>query len=132
MKWLYQVRPVVPDLGYLMMRLASGFMLFHGTPKLLGFESRMEKFGDPIGIGPVPSLVLCIFAEFFCTIFVMLGLFTRVMLIPLLINMAVIIFIVHGQDPLKEKELAFMYLLLYLGLFFTGPGNYSVDGLRKA
>lgn len=132
MKWLYQVRPVAPDLGYLMLRLASAFMLFHGTPKLLGFTERMEKFGDPIGIGPVPSLILCIFAEFFCTIFVVLGLFTRVMLIPLLINMAVIIFIVHGGDPLKEKELAVMFLLLYLGIFFTGPGKYSIDGIRKA
>ena len=132
MKWLYQVRPVAPDFGYFLMRLAAAFMLFHGTPKLLGFTERMEKFRDPLGIGPVPSLVLCIFAEFFCTIFVVLGLFTRVMLIPLLINMAVILFIVHGADPLKEKELAFMYLLLYGALFFTGPGSYSIDAIRKA
>ena len=68
MKWLYQVKPVSPDLGFLMMRLAAAFMLFHGTPKLLGFTERMEKFPDPIGIGTVPSLVLCVFAEFFCTV----------------------------------------------------------------
>ena len=132
MKWLYQVKPVSPDLGFLMMRLAAAFMLFHGTPKLLGFTERMEKFPDPIGIGTVPSLVLCVFAEFFCTVFIVLGLFTRVMLIPLLINMTVVIFIVHAADPLAEKEMAFMYLFLYLGLFFTGPGKYSVDGIRKA
>jgi len=132
MKWLYQVKPVSPDLGFLMMRLAAAFMLFHGTPKLLGFTERMEKFPDPIGIGTVPSLVLCVFAEFFCTVFIVLGLFTRVMLVPLLINMTVVIFIVHAADPLAEKEMAFMYLFLYLGLFFTGPGKYSVDGIRKA
>ena len=132
MKWLYQVKPVSPDLGFLMMRLAAAFMLFHGTPKLLGFTERMEKFPDPIGIGTVPSLVLCVFAEFFCTVFIVLGLFTRVMLVPLLINMTVVIFIVHAADPLAEKEMAFMYFFLYLGLFFTGPGKYSVDGIRKA
>ncbi|MFM7329718.1 MAG: DoxX family protein [Bacteroidota bacterium] len=132
MKWLYQIRPIAPDLGFLMMRLAAAFMLFHGTPKLLGFTERMATFSDPIGIGPVPSLILCIFAEFFCTIFVVLGLFTRVMLIPLLINMSVIIFIVHSADPISDKESPITYLLLYLGLFFTGPGSYSIDGLRKA
>lgn len=107
-------------------------MLLHGIPKLMNFSTMSEKFGDPIGIGPLASLILCILAEFFCAVFVVLGAFTRLALIPLLINMAVIIFVVHGNESLSDREKPIMFMLIYLALFFTGAGKYSVDGLRKA
>lgn len=132
MRWLFQNRPAALDFALLMLRMAGGLMLLHGIPKLMNFNEIAGKFGDPIGIGPLPSLVLCILAEFFCVVFVLLGAFTRVALIPLLINMAVIIFIVHGNESLSDREKPLMFLVIYLVLFFTGAGKYSVDGWRKA
>jgi putative oxidoreductase len=82
-------------------------------------------------LGSGLSLVLVTFAEFFCAVFVIVGAFTRVALIPLLINLTVIVFVVHGGDPIKKKELAVFYLLTYIALFLTGPGKFSVDGMRK-
>lgn len=131
MKWLFQTRPIAFDLSMLLIRLSGGLMLLHGIPKLMGFTERMDKFGDPIGIGPVASLALCVFAEFFCTVFVVVGAFTRIMVIPVIINMAVIVFVVHGGEPLKERELAVFYLLIFTSVFFAGPGKYSLDGLRN-
>lgn len=131
MKWLHQTRPIAFDLSMLLIRLGGGLLLFHGIPKLLGFTDRMDKFSDPFGIGSVPSLALCIFAEFFCVVFVVLGAFTRIMVIPIIINMAVIVFVVHGQDPIKENELAIFYLLTFIAIFFAGPGKYSLDGMRN-
>lgn len=131
-KFLLGARPAATDFACLLLRAAGSLLLFHGIPKLLNFNSISERFGDPIGIGPLASLALCVFAEFFCVIFIALGAFTRLALIPVIVNMAVIFFIVHGDEPVKERELSLIYLLIYLVLFFTGPGKYSVDGLRKA
>jgi putative oxidoreductase len=111
----------------------GGALLTHGWPKLTNFSERMEKFRDPLGLGSELSLALIVFAEVFCSIFLMLGLYTRLALIPLIIAMSVIFFIVHGNDPFGEKEKAFLFLAAFLTLFFTGPGKFSLDGrLRKS
>jgi putative oxidoreductase len=82
-------------------------------------------------VGPVASKALTVFAELFCTIFVLVGLFTRVALIPLIICMLVIIFIVHSGDPFGDKESAYIYLLMYLSLLLAGPGKYSLDRMMR-
>lgn len=126
------LKPISIDLGLLLARVAAGgLMLLHGTPKLMNFSARWHKFGDPLGLGPEVSFILCVFAEFFCAVFVVAGAFTRVALIPLFVNMVVIVFIVHGSDPIKDKELAIFFLTLFTALFFTGPGKFSIDGMRK-
>lgn len=66
-------------------------------------------------------------AEFFCSILLILGLGTRIVLIPLIIAMTVVAFMVHGSDPLSEKESALLFLIPFLTLFITGPGKYSLD-----
>jgi putative oxidoreductase len=68
-----------------------------------------------------------VFAEFFCSILLILGLFTRLAAIPLVIGMAVAAFVVHGADPFAAKELSLLYLFIYVALIFTGPGRHSVD-----
>lgn len=124
--------PLAFDLGLLFFRVAAGaLMLFHGLPKLLTFAERKNTFADPIGLGKTLSLTLTVGAEFFCSIFIILGLFTRIALLPLLFSMSVIIFVVHADDPWKDKELPLFYLLSYIGIFMTGPGRYSADGLLR-
>lgn len=126
------LKPISIDLGLLFLRVAAGgLMLYHGAPKLFSFQERFTTFSDPIGLGSGISLILVVFAEFFCSVFIAVGAFTRIAVVPLLINMIVIVFVVHGGDPIKKKELAVFYLLTYLTLFFTGPGKFSVDGMRK-
>lgn len=120
------------DAGLLLIRVAAGgLMLLHGTPKLLNFSSRWHKFSDPIGLGPELSFILVVFAEFFCAVFVLVGAFTRLALIPLIINTLVIVFVAHGSDPISKKELAVFFLVAYTALFFTGPGKYSLDEARR-
>lgn len=121
------------DLGLLLFRAAAGgLMVFHGLPKLVGFAGRKDSFADPIGLGSTLSLSLTIGAEFFCSILLILGLFTRFALVPLMFTMSVIIFVVHGDDPWKERELPLLYLISFIGIFLAGPGRYSADEvLRK-
>jgi putative oxidoreductase len=106
-------------------------MVPHGYSKLMSFAERSEKFPDPLGVGHVTSMVLVVFAEFFCSIFLLMGLFTRMALIPLITAMAVAVLVIHSGDPFGDKEHALLFLLPYLGLFLTGPGSWSLDRLLK-
>lgn len=129
---LWSAKPFALDFGLLLIRLAvSGLMLTHGYPKLVHFAERAEKFSDPLGIGSPASLGLVVFAEFFCSILLFLGLFTRFALVPLMVAMAVAVFIVHGDDPFGDKEKGLLFLIPYIGLFLTGPGHWSLDRMLK-
>ena len=103
-------------------------MIFgHGWGKLANFSNIAPNFPDPIGLGSTLSLGLAVGAEVFAALFIVLGLFTRWASIPLIITMAVAAFVAHGGDPFAKKEMALIYLAMYLMLFFTGPGKYSIN-----
>jgi putative oxidoreductase len=128
LKKLRSAAPISLDLGLLVLRFFSfGFMLSHGWPKFQKVVVGNFNFGDPVGLGSELSLGLAVFSEFFCSILIMLGLFTRPALVFNGITMAVAAFIVHSSDPFKSKELALLYLVLSVGLYFTGPGKYALD-----
>jgi len=109
--------------------IGGGFMMTHGLPKFMKVLNGDFKFGDPIGIGPEASLILTAGAEFIGGLLVLVGLATRVVTIPLMITMLVAAFIAHGADPFGKKELALMYLGVYLALFLLGSGKYSLDSM---
>lgn len=117
------------DLGLLVLRLGLGLIMAfsHGWGKLLGFTERLATFSDPLGIGSVLSMVLTVFAEFFCALAVALGLFTRAAVIPLIVTMMVAAFVIHGADPWGKKEFAMLYLVPLLTILLAGPGEYSLD-----
>lgn len=117
------------DAGLLILRLCCALMLLHGWPKFIDFKENSGDWPDPFHVGTTVSYALTVFAELFCSIFVVLGLFTRIALVPLIICLIVIVFNVHGGDPLEDKEHGLLYLLIYLSLFLTGPGKYSLDSL---
>lgn len=124
--------PLSLDFGLLILRAGTALALItHGWPKLQNFGERAARFADPYGLGSEISLGLAVFAEFFCSIFLLLGLYARLALVPLIVTMATIVFVVHGNDPFGKKEMAVLYLVAFAALFFTGPGKYSVDGFRK-
>ncbi len=79
----------------------------------------------------MPSLALAVFAEVFCSILIMLGLFTRLSAIPLIITMLVAWLMVHISDPFGDMELPVFYLVSYVVLFLQGAGWYSLDSLMN-
>ncbi len=120
--------PASAAAGILLLRVGVGIlMLLHGYAKLQRALSGDLGFADPIGLGEEASLYLTIFAEFFCSLLLILGLITRLALIPLLITMAVVFLIVHGDDPFGDREHPLMFFISYLTLLATGPGRYSLD-----
>ena len=116
------------NLALLVLRIViSSMMLTHGGPKFLRLLDGNMKFGDPIGIGSEVSFLLVVFAEFFCSIFIILGLGTRLASIPLLITMLVALLIAHEADPILDHVNVLGYIVTYVILFFTGSGKHSLD-----
>ena len=113
----------------LLMRVGIGSLMLmqHGLDKLMHFSRIAPHFADPFGIGSTTSLAMVLFAEVFCATFVILGLFTRLACIPLVIAMAVALFYAsHGQF-FGKGELPGLYLVCFLVILFNGPGSVSLD-----
>jgi putative oxidoreductase len=117
------------DILVLFLRIAlAAFMMTHGLPKLNKLLAGGEiQFANPFGLGPTFTLILVVFAEFFCSILIGIGLGTRLASIPLIITMFVAAFVSHGADPFRQKEMALLYLLFYVTLLIVGSRKYSVD-----
>ncbi len=114
----------------LVLRLGVGIlMLMHGYNKLMKFSTMKNEFMNFMGIGSTMSLALVVFAEFFCSIFLILGLFTRLATIPLIIATCVMVFMVHNGDVFGKGETATLYLISYIVILLVGPGRASVDSM---
>ena len=121
-------------IALLILRISFGISMLigHGIPKLNKIVAGDLGFADPIGLGPEMSLYLITFAEFLCSILLILGSFTRLSLIPLMIAMFVAAFVVNAGASFVEMEKAIMYLAGFTVIMITGPGKYSFDEVRKA
>ncbi len=114
----------------LLLRLGIGIlMMAHGYDKLIHFSKYQAGFMNFLGMGSTMSLALVVFAEFFCSMFLILGLFTRLAAIPLLIATFVMVFKVHNREIFGDGETATLYLTAYLVLLLVGPGRISVDSM---
>lgn len=123
------------DIALLLLRVAfGGLMLYgHGWGKfyqLLG--DAPIRFEDPLGFGMLTTYGLAIFAEVLCAFLVVIGLFTRWAVLPIIFTMLVAIFFIHYHDPFYKMELALLYLAPFVALLLTGAGRYSLDGLRNS
>ncbi len=119
---------VVKDIALLVVRVFIGFaMLSHGFPKLQMLLEGKNDFFDFLGLGSQISLGLTVFAEFVCSILLILGLFSRIALGFLVFTMIIAGFVVHGADPFAKQEMSLIYLSVYLLLMVFGAGKVSVD-----
>lgn len=123
------------DIGLLFLRVVAGgtLLLKHGLEKPENFSAMAQHFPNPLHIGPVPSLVFALIADFICSMLVIVGLGTRWASAVAFINIFVAWAFVHhflffgkGSD---HGELIVLFLAAFGCLFFTGAGRYSVDAI---
>ena len=122
-------REKIVSLLILALRLFFGVLFFtHGLDKMMNFNQLSEIYPSVLGFGSYMTLMVSIFCEFACSLFLIAGLMERLVLLPMIASMAVAFFDIHdGMFP--EGELSLIYLVLFLILLLTGPGRYSVDYL---
>jgi putative oxidoreductase len=126
-------------------RIVLGIVMFaHGAQKMLGwfggygFQGTMGFFHEQLKIPPVLAF-LAIVAEFFGSICLILGLFTRVAALGIAIVMLVAIFVVHlrvgffsnwfGNQKGEGFEYHLLAIALCVVLLARGAGAFSLDHL---
>ena len=118
------------NFAMLLVRLVFGILIMnHGYDKLIHFGDRHGSFMNFLGIGSALSLALVVFAEFFCGLFVILGLFTRFSVIPIIIVLAVAIIKAHHNAIFGDAQPATLFLTGFFVLLIVGPGRVSVDSM---
>ena len=116
----------------LILRVFFGILFFtHGLDKMMNFSELSETYPSVLGFGSYMTLMVTIFCEFCCSLFLIAGLLIRVMVLPMIVAMAVAFFDVH-DGFLPEGELALIYMVVFIILYIVGPGRYSLDYLIDA
>lgn len=122
----------------LFLRIATSVVfLYHGSAILFG------AFGGPgpaafAGFMHAPLFVAYLvgIGQFFGAIGILLGIFTRIAAIGIIVIMLGAIFMVHISHGFDIGhggfEYAFTELLIAMALAFTGPGAYSLAALMPA
>jgi putative oxidoreductase len=141
--WLFKTRS---SWAPIFARLALGIIFFaHGAQKFLGLfgglgmSKTIQAFHQGMGIPPSLTVIVII-VEFFGGIAIILGLFTRIAAIGLVVDMLVAVFKVHlhngfflnwFNEPNKGHGVEYNLALigLALSLVVWGAGSLSFDKL---
>lgn len=122
------------DTGLLVIRLGLGItMMLHGWPKITGGAELWGQLGQAMGnfgitFAPVAWGLAAACAEFFGGLLLAAGLCFRLSAFILVIQMTVAtVFHVSAGDGFPVFSHALELGLVFLGLLFTGPGQYSLD-----
>ena len=122
--------------GHLFLRISAGAMIFyiHGWHKLEGWLAYVRE-GKPWTLAnevagmhfpaPFASAVAATLVQFICSLFVVIGLFTRVnaALLACVLGGAILQNLLAARDP----QLAILYTLVAITLVFLGGGKFSLD-----
>jgi len=116
--------------GTVVIRVLAGIIMFKAGLQILdndamnGYSSWLASLGFP---APRFMAYLGKWAELLGGASLILGFLTRWLMIPLIITMAVIIFIMGQSDPLGEDQHPFLLLMISLFYCLAGPGKWSLD-----
>jgi putative oxidoreductase len=109
----------------------------HGAQKLFGAfgGSGLDAFAKSLASAHVPapmaSAVASSATEFFGGLAIAVGALTRLALLPLIFNMIVAVHVTSGKGFSVMQggvEYPLLCLVLFVALFLTGPGRWSLDG----
>jgi len=108
--------------------ISSEMIVAHGLKKL-GIGAEKEQVPNPLNLPETFNQLFAVSANIFFPILIILGLFTRLAILPVLAVTLTGYFVVHWNDSLLIKDMPFMYSVAFLLLLILGPGKYSADYL---
>ncbi len=123
------------DAALLVVRLVLGILiLLHGISKLPPPPAEIAGILTKMNLPAALSYGVYL-GEIVAPVLIIIGVWTRLAALVMVINMVVAILLVHLPQLLKlnpeggyELELQAMYLFTALALMLTGAGRYSVGG----
>lgn len=125
------------NIGRLFLRLFVGVLMLHfGIHQIQDFDNIAHSFVSVCGMSPATSLTALIVIEMVCSVFIMLGLMMRIMIIPAFVAMVIAEhylltdYLSEAGWQLSWQQPGFlpvMFLGIYFFLLLVGPGKISCD-----
>lgn len=125
------------DAGKLVLRLTLGILvLLHGIAKLIGGIGFIENMLVGMGL-PAFFAWAAYIGEVVAPLLIIVGIYTRLGGILIVLNMLVAIFMVHASEIFQlnsgggwQLELQGMFLFTAVAVVLLGAGRYSVGGIE--
>jgi putative oxidoreductase len=130
LKRFFSPSPLWQESGLTLIRIIVGsFITYHGLEvfdheKMDGYSKWLTDLQFP---SPVLMAYLGKGIEFVAGILLLVGFLMRLAIIPLIITMLTITFGMGKGKIFMDDQHPFLFVLLFLVLFFTGPGPFSLD-----
>ena len=126
-------KPVLPDLGILILRVFVGTLLIHhGYEKLANIENFADAFVRPLHL-PFPILLsyTAAFSEVIGSWLLITGLMTRLGALAIMGTISVAIYhaIITAGFNIYLLELLGLYFAAAVAVLSMGPGRFSIDEL---
>lgn len=126
------------NMARLFMRLFVGIMFMQfGIRHLVNYNELITTFPTVLGMSHAAALNIMIIIELLCSMMIILGIFTRLAVIPPMFSMiAAEYYILHdmlpnlpvyGLDSTDPGYLPIMFIGIYLFILLAGPGKISLD-----
>jgi len=125
-----------PQTGLFILRVMAGLtMILHGIPKFIGGAGVLTSVGKAmsmygIDFNPLFWGILAAAVETVCGLLVVLGLVFRPAALLLFFVLLTALLSMHPTFSLSAfGDFAHPWIMMWIfvGLFFTGPGAYSID-----
>jgi putative oxidoreductase len=117
------------DVALLIFRVLLGIELFrvHGLKKFRLENGKKEVVPNPLGLPNKMNALVATFSDTVVPFLIILGLGTRLAVLPTIGVTAIGYFVVHRKDSLEVRDVPFMYTLSLLFILALGAGRYSLD-----
>lgn len=117
------------DAAFLVFRILLGIELFrvHGLKKFRVENGKKEVIPNPLGLPDKMNALVASLADTVVPFLIILGLGTRLAVLPTIGVTAIGYFVVHRKDSLEVRDVPYMYTLSLLLVLALGAGKYSLD-----
>ncbi len=107
--------------------LAVELFRVHGMKKFRLENGEKEHVPNPLHLPEKLNGLMAAFSDTVIPFFIILGLGTRLAVLPTIGVTAIGYFVVHRKDSLEVRDVPYMYTLSLLLLLALGAGTYSLD-----
>jgi len=119
------------EIGAFLLRLFIAFVLIYGTMDNVFSWDRMLEFRDFLAANgfpyPLLSAHVSAYAQFCCGLLILVGLYTRLAALVMVINFLVALGMIHVGLPFNANIAPLAMLFGSIFLLFHGPGPYALD-----
>lgn len=113
----------------LVFRILLAFELFrvHGLKKFRVENGEREHVPNPLHLPDKLNGMMATLADTVAPFLVMIGIGTRLVVLPIIGVTAIGYFVVHRRDNAEVRDVPYMYTLCFLFLLCMGAGTISAD-----